>query len=400
MRALVLTPGNARRISERLAEMRGAAMKIGQLLSMEGGQILPREITDQLALLRENANTMTRSEVHSVLTEDLGSDWRSLFSEFDEEPISAASIGQVHRARDHHGHDLAVKIQYPGIAQSIDSDVDNAMSLIRLFNLVPDGLDISELVETAKSQLHDEADYHKEADYLELYRKAQLLDPTIFEMPRVIFELSTKRVLSMTFVTGESIETLAEKAGQEERDQVVSRLIERCLDEFLNSGVVQTDPNFANFRYDYDQKTIGLIDFGAVRVLNPYRMVALRTLLRAVMQPELSQISQAASDVGYFHADDPFNYRLAIVDMLKTAAQPALHDGTYDFAGSPIPQQMSEKLYQVRSNKKFQSLPATDILFLHRKLAGLFMLATRLRARVDVRGIIHLLLQVPEHRPC
>ena len=392
MRDLVLTPQNAMRISERLAEMRGAAMKIGQLLSMEDGQLLPREITDQLARLRDGAHAMTQQQLHAQLERELGPGWRDAFGDFDDQAMSAASIGQVHRAEDHGGQRLAVKIQYPGVAESIDSDVDNAMSIIRLFKLLPDGLDISGLVASAKAQLHDEADYRLEADYLGLYRRS-LSGQQDFVMPEVIEALSTHRVLTMTHVPGDSIETLASERDQAERNRVVSALIELCLREFLVSGVVQTDANFANFRYDRERRRIGLVDFGAVHVIEAGRIEALRKLLRAVMQSRLEEITRAAGEAGYFEPGDPFNYRLSIADLLQTAATPASTHGSFDFASSPMPQQMSEKLIRVRSNKTFQRLPAVELLFLHRKLAGLYLLASRLRARVDVREIIERVMQ-------
>lgn len=392
LRDLLLTPDNALKISERLAEMRGAAMKIGQLLSMEDGQLLPREITDHLARLRDSAHAMTSQELDELLAQEFGPEWRHLYADFDDSPISAASIGQVHKATGHDGQSLAVKIQYPGVASSIDSDVDNAMSIIRLFKLLPPGLDISELVASAKAQLHDEADYRLEAGYLERYRKS-VAGQEGFEVPQVIEELSTSRVLTMTYVPGRSIETLASEPDQRERNRVVARLIQLCLREFLVTGVVQTDANFANFRYHRERKTIGLVDFGAVHVLHPARIEALRSLLGAVLRPTLADVAHAASAAGYFHANDPFNYRLAMVDLLKTAATPALVTGSYDFGGSRLPQQMSEKLHRVRSNKTFQRLPETELLFLHRKLAGLYLLASRLRATIDVRSLVQTVMQ-------
>ena len=122
---LVLTPANARRVSDKLSELRGAAMKVGQLLSMDAGDILPAELAAILARLRADARPMPMSEVVTVMQESFGQGWENRFKRFSFTPMAAASIGQVHAAITHGDRKLALKIQYPGISQSIDSDVDN-----------------------------------------------------------------------------------------------------------------------------------------------------------------------------------------------------------------------------------------------------------------------------------
>jgi len=158
-RDMLLTPGNARRVAEQLATMRGAAMKVGQILSMDTGEFLPRELTDILARLRDDARNMPPAQLQLVMCNTYGSDWETVFYGFDVKPLAAASIGQVHRAISPDGREIVLKVQYPGVADSIDSDVDNIATLLRLSGLLPAGLDIQPLLDDAKRQLHDEADY-------------------------------------------------------------------------------------------------------------------------------------------------------------------------------------------------------------------------------------------------
>jgi predicted unusual protein kinase regulating ubiquinone biosynthesis (AarF/ABC1/UbiB family) len=132
-----------------------SAMKMGQMLSMESADILPREFTDALATLRDSANRMPRSQVRGVLGREYGKGWEARFETFDYEPAAAASIGQVHRARTRDGRDLALKIQYPGVARSIDSDVDNMALFLRLANILPIEMDISGIVAEVKRQLRE-----------------------------------------------------------------------------------------------------------------------------------------------------------------------------------------------------------------------------------------------------
>lgn len=387
---LLLTPANARRITNQLAEMRGAAMKIGQLLSMEAGDLLPPELTDILSRLRDSAHAMPRKDVYKILEAAWGEKWREKFHSFNDDAFAAASIGQVHEAVDLAGRRLAVKIQYPGIARSIDSDVDNAISLLRLFRLIPESLDIEPLLEIAKQQLHDEANYELEAHYLNIYRER--MNPNqVFQLPEVIDELSCRNILTMSFVEGEGIETLRQFHA-ETRDRVASELVHLALKEFLDWGMVQTDANFANFRFNSDTGLVGLLDFGALRIHEAGRSEAFSKLLSAAMEQDLVKIIDAACDVGYVSKEDPFNYRIAMADLILTAAEPALCEGAYNFGSSTLSQRVSEKLYRIRSEESFQRMPPADVIFLHRKLAGIYLLCANLRAKVDVKSAIQAVL--------
>ena len=168
-RDMLLTPGNARRVADQLSTMRGAAMKVGQILSMDTGEFLPRELADILARLRSDASYMPPEQLQQVMTEAYGADWESLFYGFEMKPLAAASIGQVHKTISPDGREIVLKVQYPGVAASIDSDVDNIASLLRMSGLLPAELDIQPLLDDAKRQLKDEADYLKEAEFLQAF---------------------------------------------------------------------------------------------------------------------------------------------------------------------------------------------------------------------------------------
>jgi predicted unusual protein kinase regulating ubiquinone biosynthesis (AarF/ABC1/UbiB family) len=382
----LLNPANAERIANELAQMRGAVMKVGQLLSMEAGDMLPRELTDLLARLRDGAHSMPSAQLRGVLAGAWGDQWRDRFESFNEEPFAAASIGQVHKAVDLSGRRLAIKVQYPGVAVSINSDLANVAALLKLFKLVPPGLDIDPLLEIARQQLHDETDYQLEARHLQQYRQ-HLAGDNLFRVPEVIAHLSGPGILAMSFIEGESIETLI-AARPQIRDQMATGLIDLCLREFLHWGIVQSDPNFANFLYDAKTETIGLLDFGALRINEPGRNHSLARLLRATMTRDLSALVEAACEVGYIEPSDPFNYRMAVSDLIQTAAEPARNSGAYEFATSGLSQCLSDKLLYLRNNHSFQRIPPADVIFLHRKLAGIFLLCARINARVDVRAML------------
>ncbi|CAA9480712.1 MAG: Uncharacterized ABC1 family protein Rsph17029_4038, partial [uncultured Sphingomonadaceae bacterium] len=145
-RDMLLTPGNFRKLADRLSHLRGAAMKLGQMISLDAGDLLPPELTDILAGLRERAHHMPPAQLERLLEREWGMDWRLRFALFDAVPIAAASIGQVHRATARNGRELAIKVQYPGVRESIDSDVDNVSTLLRMSGLLPRGLDIGPLL--------------------------------------------------------------------------------------------------------------------------------------------------------------------------------------------------------------------------------------------------------------
>ena len=223
-RELLLTPANARRITEQLAQMRGAAMKVGQLMSMEAGDLLPPELAQMLGHLRSDAHFMPPKQLKQVLIENWGPEFQKRFHRFDVRPIPAASIGHVHRGQTKDGRDLAIKVQYPGVRGSIDSDVRNVASLMRLSGLLPKELDVAPLLQEAQRQLHEEADYEREGRYLKQFGDL-LQGDARFVVPQKHEDLTTQNILAMDFVPGTAIETL-ETADQAVRDRVMTHLIE------------------------------------------------------------------------------------------------------------------------------------------------------------------------------
>ncbi len=387
---ILLTPGNARRLSERLSEMRGAAMKVGQLLSMDSGQLLPPQLGELLARLREDAHAMPLGQVAAVLKEAWGAGWENQFSRFSFTPLAAASIGQVHEAVLKDGRRLAVKIQYPGIRASIDSDVDNVATLLRLSNLVPEGMDLQPLLDEAKSQLHAEADYLREARALERFG-AHLARDSRFEVPAVVDSLTTQQVLSMRFLDGAPIESLVD-APSSQRNAAATALLELAIREVFDWGLVQTDPNFANYLFAAESGRIQLLDFGATRDYAGTTQATLGALLRACIEGSDVDIQAVAADVGYLQPADPAAYRDSVVALLRTATEPARADGDYDFARSDLAVRMRDIVAEMRLRQRFARVPPPEILFLHRKLGGLYLLLSRLRARIPVAALISPLL--------
>lgn len=208
----------ARRVADQLAQLRGAAMKVGQLLSMDAGELLPPELGEILARLRSDAKPMPIGQMDDVLTAAWGAGWDARFAQFGFTPIAAASIGQVHRATTKDGRQLAIKVQYPGIRQSIASDVDNVGTLLRVSGLLPAHLDVAPLLAEAKRQLHEEADYLREARCQAQFA-ALLADAPNLRIPTVHTDWTTENVLAMDYVECVPIESL-QRSPQAQRDEV------------------------------------------------------------------------------------------------------------------------------------------------------------------------------------
>ena len=198
---LLLTPANVLKVTRELAQLRGAAMKVGQLLSMDAGQVLPPELSEILSRLRADAEPMPQAQLQAVLSRHWGRDWRARFEHFSPHPIAAASIGQVHRGRTKDGRDVAIKIQYPGIRNSIDSDVNNVAALMRMAGLVPPALDIAPLLAEARRQLHEEADYLREGQHLKRFSELLAGSPE-FAVPALQADFTTSDILAMSYVEG------------------------------------------------------------------------------------------------------------------------------------------------------------------------------------------------------
>ncbi len=382
---LLLTPANTRRVAEQLAQLRGAAMKVGQLLSMDAGDLLPPELSEILARLRSDARPMPMSQLVSVLNANWGKDWDRQFQRFSFTPLAAASIGQVHAAQTTEGRQLAIKVQYPGVRQSIASDVDNVATLLRLSGLLPKSLNIAPLLEEAKQQLHDEADYRKEAAHL-MHFRGLLEKQGEFVVPEVDAGLTTPNILAMSFVDGAAIESL-QAAPQGERDRVLGLLFALLFREIFEFRRVQTDPNFANYRYDPATGRLVLLDFGATREFAADRVEAYRRLLGAGMRDDLPALNDAAAEIGYFQADIEDRHRRLVLGIFRQACEPLRHVGPYDFGRSDLALRMRDAGFQLGADRDFWHTPPVDALFLHRKIGGLYLLAAKLKARVDIRAL-------------
>jgi predicted unusual protein kinase regulating ubiquinone biosynthesis (AarF/ABC1/UbiB family) len=391
MSDLLMTPGNVSRVTDQLAHLRGAAMKLGQMISMDAGDMLPAELTQILARLRDSAHHMPPPQLDKVLREEWGQDWRRRFRMFQAHPIAAASIGQVHRAELPDGRVLAIKVQYPGVAASIDADVDNVATLLRISGLLPKELDITPLLAEAKRQLHEEADYRRELDMLERYR-ALVGEDLAYVVPAAHRGFSTGRVLAMDFVPGERIEVL-EGRSQDERDRAATSLVALVLREMFAWGMMQTDPNFANYRWQGDEKRPGLgrlvlLDFGAARLIQPETRLGYHGLLMAGLSGDRDEVRRAALNAGFLGHAAVDRHQPAVDAMIDVILDVMNRPGAFDFGDRAFVAGLRAEAMAVAEDRAAWHIPPVDTLFVQRKISGTALLCARLKARVDARPMI------------
>jgi predicted unusual protein kinase regulating ubiquinone biosynthesis (AarF/ABC1/UbiB family) len=383
----LLSVRNAETLARRLSSLRGAAMKLGQMLSVQGDELLPPEFRQALAILRSQAYAMPAEQLHRVLGREYGAGWQQKFARFDEEPLAAASIGQVHRAETRDGRDLVLKIQYPGVARSIDSDVDNMATLLKWLDFLPVELDIAGLSTEAKRQLRVEADYLQEADHAERFARLLAGTPGII-VPRIHRDLTTRRVLALDYIESEPIESIAGLGtSQHTRDALARRIEGLMFRELFEFHLMQTDPNPANYRYQADTGQLVLLDFGATLEIDPERVDGYREICRAVIADDERMIHAAALRLGYLGPDTPADSAAGVIEIIRLVCQPIRHRGAYDFAASQLPLRARDLGLEVAFRQGLPTPPPAT-MFLHRKLVGTFLLCAMLHARIDVRRLV------------
>lgn len=381
---LLLTPNNLQKLTNELASMRGAAMKLGQLLSMDAGELLPPELSSILAKLRDNANAMPHKQLVKLLTGEWGENWVDNFAYFNLKPFACASIGQVHIAHDDCAKKLAVKLQYPGVKHAINSDVDNLGQILKLSGLIPKQVDLDTLLNKTAEQLINEANYEKEAQFIGKFENQ--LNKNVFTLPKV-HSLSNDNILVMSFIEGMPIEEAA-NLSQATRDKIATALFTLFFTELFDLQLMQTDPNFANYLYHAETQKIGLLDFGATREISDNIASGYLSLFKALYLQDKTQIEQAARSIGFFKAEIDGEYLTKILNVFRIASEPLRLNQEYDFAACTIAASLRHETMSINKQKDQWHTPPVDALFIHRKIAGLYLLAKRLNAKVNVHKLL------------
>ena len=352
--------------------------------------MLPAPIHEVLQRVQDNADYMPPSQRDTVLASNLGVDWRSLFSSFDEVPMAAASVGQVHKATlASTGGPVAVKVQYPGVATSITSDLNNLSILLTASRLLPKGLFLEKTIANARTELAWECDYEREAACQTRFRDLLADDRGVFAVPAVFKEASGPQVLTAEFMAGTGVTKPSLRLTQQERGWIGTNILRLCLRELTEFTFMQTDPNWTNFLYNRPAHRLELLDFGAAReypaeFVDPY----VRTLVAAAAG-DGAAVCELSVQLGYLTGRESRTMRDAHVESVMTLAEPFRDtndpDAVYNFREQTITDRV-RALIPVMVRERLAP-PPEETYSLHRKLSGAFLLLARLESRVKCRGM-------------
>ncbi|KAE8269334.1 hypothetical protein A4X09_0g2987, partial [Tilletia walkeri] len=395
---------NLRRLVDKLSTMRGAALKMGQFMSIQDSNMLPPELEEVLLRVQNSANYMPEWQMEKVMREDLGPEWRSNFDSFSPIPFAAASIGQVHSAilSSTHpsplaGTKVAVKIQFPGIKQSIASDLGYLTTLLTASALLPRGLFLDKTIETMRGELEDECDYVREAEMGR--RFARLLDEVQgpgkssavegvmdFAVPRVVDELCTGRVLTTEMMKGRPL-TQSARYSQERRNQIATSILRLCLQELFQFRLMQTDPNWSNFLLNERTDTLELLDFGATREYSPAFIDKWFALLSAAVRGDRESCLEWSAKIGYLTGEESEAMLEAHLSSMLLLAEPfsPSSPSPYPFTNQTITSRVRSHIPVMLKERK--TPPPKETYSLNRKLSGAFLLCARLGAEVPCREV-------------
>lgn len=405
-----ITEANAERLAATLSRMRGAALKLGQMLSIQDEAVIPPVVSRALERVRQAADIMPPRQLHATLAEQLGADWRERVVRFDDVPIAAASIGQVHRGAiviggegEKEGEEVEVvfKVQYPGVAGSIRSDIANLRRMMRVGNFIPDNFFLDQALDVAEEELKRECDYDIELANQQQYRDLVLSDDRLhnrFYVPRVFPEWSARGVLVSEYVKGVPIDRMA-SGDTQLRNQLGEDMLRLTMTELFVLAFQQSDPNWSNYLYDAEKDVINLIDFGAARPYDEAFLMNYLKLIRACAARDRDAVIEQSIKLGFLNGEES-------TEMLEAHAQASFAVGEpfhqehiesgYDFTKNDIPKRTA-KFGKVMLDYRLKP-PPKEAYSLHRRLSGAFLMSTKLGARVNATKMLEETVQILKKR--
>ncbi|WP_323753472.1 AarF/ABC1/UbiB kinase family protein [Marinobacter sp.] len=366
----------ASQIADTLGEMKGAVMKVGQIAS-QTQDFLPKEFSDALEKLQKEAPPMPFEVILKQVESELGKPVSELFEYLQETPYASASIGQVHRARMHDGTDVIVKVQYPGVDESCDSDLKQlrmALKLGGLLKMPKESVDL--LFGEIRERLKEELDYENEAQNLKIFGEFHKDQPWVI-IPKVIDSHSTRRVLTLELVEGDHISKVTpERYDQETLNLIGHRIFTIMADQLFRFQCIHGDPHAGNFAYRPDG-TIVMYDFGCVKKLKPEIVEAYRKALISALEEDYSSLDQHLIDLGARVGSQPAIDEAYYAMWRDILIVPFVDDEPYDFAEADIHKQVAAKTSTVF--KYLDSFkPPVESIFIDRMIAGHYWMLKRL----------------------
>jgi predicted unusual protein kinase regulating ubiquinone biosynthesis (AarF/ABC1/UbiB family) len=377
----------ARKVRDEMLALRGPAMKLGQMLSLQAG-VLPDEALAELASLQMEAPGMHPSLVRVQIKQGLGAEPEEVFKEFAPEPFAAASLGQVHRAVTREGELVAVKVQYPGIRQAVTND-------FKLFRAVSKPAQASGHVPKAaideiEQQIIAETDYRREADNIEFFGK-QLAPLPFVKVPRVLRAYSSDKVLTMSLMRGRHLEDfLSQRPPQKLRSRLGANLFELFYFQVLKAGALHADPHWGNYLFGPDAG-VGLVDFGCAKYLRPETVGYLRSVFLYPGPTDSADFRRLLED-NYRHTGRKLQpaTRKALISFADNFYRkvyppgPEKQQQPFDFGAKGF---LEDYLREAKNLLRTRGV-MPEYIFVARAEMGLYHTLHRLKARVPTSDIV------------
>jgi predicted unusual protein kinase regulating ubiquinone biosynthesis (AarF/ABC1/UbiB family) len=372
----------AQALKEALGTLRGPLVKFAQLLASIP-ELLPPEYQRELTELQSNAPAMGRPFVKRRMANELGRDWRRRFAEFDLEPAAAASLGQVHRARLHGGREVACKLQYPSMAETVSSDLRQAGWLMALFERYEGSIRTGRIVDELKARILEELDYTLEHRRMAMYREILAEEPQV-HVPQPVPELSTGRLLTAEWLHGRPIAEAFDTAryDQKTRNRIALNVFQLWYRPLYDYAVIHGDPHFGNYTIR-DDSSVNLMDFGCVRVFPATFVEGVIKLYEALRDEDMEKAAYAYRCWGF--AELTHDLMETLNAWARFVYAPLLDDSTRPMGASGHVAEGRTRLTEVRrklAEAGGVELPS-EFVFMDRASVGLGALALRLDARIN-----------------
>lgn len=373
---------NAAAVRGTLGHLKGGAQKAGQLVSTLDSLLPQDSWREAMTSLQESAEPVGMAAMAQVIAAELGDDWRSTLADFSDEPVAAASLGQVYRATLRDGRQVAVKVQYPGVAQAVAADLTGLAWALRLAALVSPGMAAAPVAAELRQRITGELDYRAEASAQRAFVAAFDGDPDIV-VPAVRY--AGERILVTDWLAGEPLATFAETADQSSRDQIGTRFQRFALSGPARAGYLHADPHPGNFRVMADGR-LGVLDFGAVVPMPGGLPESFGHLISAMRSDDPMAVRDRLQRAGLVRPGVELDVA-ALMDFLGPFSDPARHD-VFAFSPEWLRGQFARE-HDPRNPDYAVALKLTippEQLMTHRVWLGVVGMLSRLRARVAVRS--------------
>lgn len=371
----------AKALAAALGKSKGPLMKVAQMVSTIP-DFLPAEYAEELSQLQAQAPAMGWPFVRRRMRAELGTDWQSKFAAFGKDAAHAASLGQVHRATLPDGREVACKLQYPDMASAVESDVGQLKLLLGTFKRLDGSIDPSEMVDEITDRLREELDYAREARHMALYQHL-LRDADYVTVPELVPELSTDRLLTMSWVSGDRLSQY-EAAPQEIRNHIAQNLFWTWWRPFTGAAVIHGDPHLGNYQVTQDGAALNLLDFGCIRIFPPGFVAGVVDLYRGLLADDFDAVYAAFEKWGFKGLNTELVEVLSI--WAKFIYGPLLDDRVRSVADGIKPGEYGRKeAFAVRKllKEKGPVIIPREFVFMDRAAIGLGAAYLRLGAELN-----------------